>query len=65
MKKLKICLGKQNVMKDKFKYNRLDKAEAAVLLIDHQTGLINLVQDYTPNEFRNNVLALNEYRKLL
>ena len=45
-------------MKDKFKYNRLDKAEAAVLLIDHQTGLINLVQDYTPNEFRNNVLAL-------
>ena len=45
-------------MKNKFKYNRLDKAEAAVLLVDHQTGLINLVQDYTPNEFRNNVLAL-------
>lgn len=50
-------------MKDKFKYNRLDKAEAAVLLIDHQTGLINLVQDYTPNEFRNNVLALTNIAK--
>lgn len=42
----------------KFKYNRLDKNNAAVLLVDHQTGLINLVQDYTPSEFKNNVLAL-------
>lgn len=41
-----------------FKYKRLDKNQAAVLLVDHQTGLINLVQDYTPNEFKNNVLAL-------
>src|SRR3954453_3212234 len=31
---------------------------AAVLLIDHQAGLLSLVQDYTPDEFRNNVLAL-------
>lgn len=46
-----------------FKYNRLDKTAAAVLLIDHQTGLINLVQDYTPNEFRNNVLALADIAK--
>lgn len=50
-------------MKDKFKYHRLDKADAAVLLVDHQTGLINLVQDYTPNEFRNNVLALADIAK--
>lgn len=50
-----------------FKYKRLDKDQAAVLLVDHQTGLINLVQDYTPNEFKNNVLALAdiaEYYKL-
>lgn len=46
-----------------FKYNRLDKTTAAVLLVDHQTGLINLVQDYTPNEFRNNVLALADIAK--
>lgn len=50
-------------MKDKFKYARLDKTDAAVLLVDHQTGLINLVQDYTPNEFRNNVLALADIAK--
>lgn len=46
-----------------FKYKRLDKNEAAVLLIDHQTGLINLVQDYTPNEFKNNILALADIAK--
>jgi nicotinamidase-related amidase len=41
-----------------FKYNRLDKNNAAVLLVDHQSGLANLVQDSTPNEFRNSYLAL-------
>ncbi len=45
------------------KYKRLDKQEAAVLLVDHQTGLINLVQDYTPNEFKNNILALANIAK--
>ncbi|RMV73147.1 Isochorismatase hydrolase [Pseudomonas coronafaciens pv. atropurpurea] len=39
-------------------YNRLSKDDAIVLLIDHQTGLISLVQDFSPNEFKNNVLAL-------
>lgn len=46
-----------------FKYKRLDKNDAAVLLIDHQSGLINLVQDYPPNEFKNNVLALADIAK--
>ena len=44
-------------------YRRLDKEDAAVLLIDHQSGLISLVQDYTPNEFKNNVLALADVAK--
>jgi nicotinamidase-related amidase len=39
-------------------YNRLNKDDAIVLLVDHQTGLISLVQDFSPNEFKNNVLAL-------
>ena len=39
-------------------YNRLDKSDAVVLLIDHQAGLISLVQDFTPSDFKNNVLAL-------
>ncbi|MBV4458031.1 hydrolase [Pseudomonas sp. COR58] len=41
-----------------FTYNRLNKDDAIVLLVDHQTGLISLVQDFSPNEFKNNVLAL-------
>ena len=40
------------------KYNRLDKDNAALLLIDHQAGLLSLVHDFTPTEFRNNVKAL-------
>lgn len=50
-------------MVENFKYKRLDKNNAAVLLVDHQTGLINLVQDYTPNEFKNSVLALANIAK--
>lgn len=46
-----------------FKYNRLDKTQAAVLLVDHQSGLISLVQDFAPNEFKNNVLALADVAK--
>ena len=44
-------------------YNRLNKDDAIVLLVDHQTGLISLVQDFTPNEFKNNVLALADVAK--
>jgi nicotinamidase-related amidase len=39
-------------------YNRLDKNNAAALLVDHQTGLFSLVRDYGANDFKNNVLAL-------
>ncbi|MGE3627556.1 MAG: isochorismate family cysteine hydrolase YcaC [Hyphomicrobiales bacterium] len=39
-------------------YNRLDKDNAAVLLVDHQTGLLSLVRDIEPDRFKNNVLAL-------
>lgn len=41
-----------------FTYKRLDKRDAALLLVDHQAGLISLVQDFGPNEFKNNVLAV-------
>lgn len=43
--------------------SRLNKDDAIVLLIDHQTGLISLVQDFSPNEFKNNVLALADVAK--
>ncbi|MFB9762222.1 MULTISPECIES: isochorismate family cysteine hydrolase YcaC [Bacillaceae] len=40
-------------------YSRLSKNDAAVLLVDHQNGLISgLVRDYGVDEFKNNVLAL-------
>jgi nicotinamidase-related amidase len=45
-------------METTYRYNRLDRNDVAVLLVDHQTGLFNLVHDFTPDEFRNNVLAL-------
>lgn len=45
-------------MADSFKYVRLSKDDAACLLVDHQSGLISLVQDFSPGEFKNNVLAL-------
>ncbi len=40
------------------KYIKLSKDDAACLLVDHQAGLISLVQDFSPGEFKNSVLAL-------
>ncbi|WP_250460883.1 isochorismate family cysteine hydrolase YcaC [Microbulbifer litoralis] len=48
-------------------YVRLDKNDAAVLMVDHQAGLLSLVRDIAPDKFKNNVLALAdsaEYFKL-
>ncbi|MBX3177437.1 MAG: hydrolase [Candidatus Hydrogenedentes bacterium] len=42
----------------KYTYRRLDKDDVAVLLVDHQSGLTNLVHDFSPDDFKNNVLAL-------
>ena len=39
-------------------YVKLDRNNAAVLLVDHQAGLLSLVRDMDPDRFRNNVLAL-------
>lgn len=50
-------------MNPPFKYTRLDKNEAVCLLVDHQSGLISLVQDFSPGEFKNNVLALADCAK--
>jgi nicotinamidase-related amidase len=50
-------------MSNTFKYARLSKDDAACLLVDHQSGLISLVQDFSPGEFKNNVLALASVAK--
>jgi nicotinamidase-related amidase len=44
-------------------YKRLDKTQAAVLLVDHQAGLLSLVRDIAPDPFKNNVLALADLAK--
>jgi nicotinamidase-related amidase len=44
-------------------YVRLDKNSAAVLLVDHQAGLMSLVRDIEPDMFKNNVLALADLAK--
>ncbi|WP_343582857.1 isochorismate family cysteine hydrolase YcaC [Herbaspirillum sp.] len=44
-------------------YRRLDKNNAAVLLVDHQAGLLSLVRDIGPDTFKNNVLALADLAK--
>ncbi len=37
---------------------RFSVNDAALVLIDHQSGILQLVHDYSPAEFRNNVVAL-------
>ncbi|RJF95618.1 isochorismate family cysteine hydrolase YcaC [Noviherbaspirillum saxi] len=44
-------------------YVRLDKNNVAVLLVDHQAGLLSLVRDIEPDKFKNNVLALADLAK--
>lgn len=50
-------------MTNSIAYNRLDKDNAAVLLVDHQAGLLSLVRDIDPDKFKNNVLALADLAK--
>lgn len=50
-------------MNREFTYRRLDKNDVAVLLVDHQSGLVNLVHDFSPDDFKNNVLALADAAK--
>lgn len=44
--------------------NRLSPDNAAMLLVDHQTGLMQLVRNFGFDEFKNNVLAMADVAKL-
>ncbi|SDL24556.1 Nicotinamidase-related amidase [Modicisalibacter muralis] len=46
-----------------YTYKRLDKDDVALLLVDHQAGLLSLVRDFNPDEFKNNVLAVADIAK--
>ena len=43
---------------------RFSAHDAALVLIDHQSGIMQLVHDYAPAEFRNNVMALAKLGKV-
>ncbi|KAF5381148.1 hypothetical protein D9757_009431 [Collybiopsis confluens] len=40
-----------------YTFERLDLNDTALLIVDHQVGLVPLVRDYGPDEFKNNLLA--------
>ncbi|OJT00406.1 hypothetical protein BEE62_10150 [Marinobacter nauticus] len=46
-----------------FKYNRLNKDDMALLMVDHRSGLLSLVWAFSPDDFKNNVLALADIAK--
>jgi nicotinamidase-related amidase len=43
---------------------RFSTNDAALVLIDHQSGIMQMVHDYSPAEFRNNVMALAKLGKV-
>ncbi len=45
-------------------YESLTPDNSALLLIDHQVGLMQLVRDMSPEDFRNNVVGLAKTAKL-
>ncbi|KAJ7281801.1 ycaC protein [Mycena rebaudengoi] len=40
-----------------FKFERIDKNNSMLLVVDHQLGLFQLVRDFGPEEYRNNIFA--------
>ncbi|KEY73896.1 hypothetical protein S7711_06103 [Stachybotrys chartarum IBT 7711] len=40
-----------------FEYERIDRNNAALLIVDHQTGLFSVVRDFSPAEFSQQILA--------
>ena len=51
-------------MSTSYTKTRFSATDAALLLVDHQSGIMQLVHDYSPAEFRNNVIALAKLGKV-
>ncbi|KAJ7583613.1 Isochorismatase-like protein [Mycena floridula] len=39
------------------KFERIDKKNSVLLVVDHQIGLFQVVRDYEPDQYKNNILA--------
>lgn len=44
--------------------SRISRENAAMLMVDHQVGLLSFVRDFSPSEFKNNVLAMADIAAL-
>ena len=51
-------------MRKNYSQSRFSANDATLVLIDHQSGIMQLVHDYSPVEFRNNVIALAKLGKV-
>jgi hypothetical protein len=61
-----FSLLQENVMSDPRRpYEPLTSENAALVLIDHQVGLMTGVRDYTTGELKHNVVALAKAAKAL
>src|SRR5713101_3493422 len=59
-------LLQENVMSDPTRpYEPLTSENAALVLVDHQVGLMTGVRDYSTGELKHNVLALTKAAKAL
>ncbi|KAF8472042.1 isochorismatase [Kalaharituber pfeilii] len=47
-----------------YKFSRLDKDKAVLLIVDHQLGLMQLVRDIHPDVYKQNVLGHSELAKV-
>lgn len=50
-------LGSFVTCSNAFTFERIDKNNSMLLVVDHQLGLFQLVRDFGPDEYRNNILA--------
>jgi nicotinamidase-related amidase len=61
-----ISFSKENVMSEQLRpYERLTSENAAVILVDHQVGLMTGVRDYSTGELKHNVVGLAKAAKAL
>ncbi|KZV96109.1 isochorismatase hydrolase [Exidia glandulosa HHB12029] len=58
-----VALASLSQVSAAFTYNRLNKSEAAVLVVDIQSGLFQLVHDIEPRVYRNNILGYSALAK--
>jgi nicotinamidase-related amidase len=49
---------------DSYAKARFSANDAALVLVDHQSGIMQLVNDYSPAEYRNNVIGLARLGKV-